>query len=282
MIKLSDKAMNKKMNRIAASLFVAGALLACVSMATKPNNNRPAPLSDHEPVVIAENNTLDKTPVLIQELVKGLDIDVRNSAYLILQEVKNNEDYKWDEGNGAISYFVLGSIIEPMGNDPAIYNMLQDDVDACIKTSGSDNDCWRLWMKISPTWKAQVLDKIYASEKLQNMLYEWIKPELIRVVGNFEETKTTYLKGTIDHMIDYTASYDHQKEKLFYTTCVNYNDLDLFTTGYRIVDMNADYDVVLNPYRRLETWVYRRVEEGSMTTAEINVWLKRLKKDLDI
>jgi hypothetical protein len=109
-------------------------------------------------VVIAKNNTLAKTPDAIQNLVKGLDIDVRNSAYLILQNAKNNEDYKWDEGNGAISYFVLGSLIEPMGSDVAIANMLMDDVKDCIAAKGEDSDCWMMYMGISPTWKSQVLD----------------------------------------------------------------------------------------------------------------------------
>lgn len=275
--------MNKKMTKMAASLLAAGALFACISMATRPSENRPAPLNDHDPIILAKDNTLAKTPDSIQQLVQGLDIDVRNSAYLILQEVRDNEDYKWDEGNGSISYFVLGSIIDPMGSDRAIGNILADDVDACLQVNGPDSDCWKIYMQGSPTWKARVLDKIYASPNLQNVLYNWIKPELIRVVHGFNETKMAYLKGAFDHMIDYTASYNHQAEKEFYTACINDNDPDVFTTGYRVEDMAVDYfGAVVNPYRRLETWVFRRVEEGSMTAAEINVWLKRLRKDLDI
>lgn len=274
--------MNKTFKGIAALLLAAGTLFACISMAMKPKDNRTTPLLDHDPVVVAENNTLGMTPDAIQSLVKGLDVDVRNSAYLILQEVRNNDDYKWDEGNGAISYFVLGNIISPMGRDEAISNMLQDDVEECYENNGSDSDCWRLFMQISPTWKTRVLDKIYASENLQNVLYNWIKPELISVIGSFNETKMSYLTGAFNHMIDYTASYNHQAEKRFYNACVANDDLDMFNTGYRIVDMDIDYNVVANPYRRLETWVYRRVEEGSMTAGQINTWLKRLKNDLNM
>lgn len=270
--------MKKTFKGIAALLLAAGALFACISMAMR----QPAPLRDHDPVVIAENNTLGMTPEAIQSLVKGLDVDVRNSAYLILQEVRNNDDYKWDEGNGAISYFVLGNIISPMGRDVAIGNMLQDDVEECYENNGPDSDCWRLFMQISPTWKTRVLDKIYASENLQNVLYNWIKLELISVIGSFNGTKMTYLKGAFNHMIDYTASYNHQTEKKFYNACLAVEDPDLFTTGYRVEDMMIDYDVVVNPYRRLETWVYRRVEEGSMTAGQINTWLKRLKNDLNM
>ena len=274
--------MNRTISKIAASLLVAGTLFTCISMVTRSNDNSSAPLRDHDPVVIAKNNTLAKTPDAIQNLVKGLDIDVRNSAYLILQNAKNNEDYKWDEGNGAISYFVLGSLIEPMGSDVAIANMLMDDVKDCIAAKGEDSDCWMMYMGISPTWKSQVLDKIYASEKLQNVLYAWIKPELIKVVSGFNPTKKTYLKGAFDHMIFYTASYNHQKEKNFYKACMANNDPSLFTSGYRIVDMDSDYSVVANPYRRLETWVYRRVEEKTMTAQQINTWLKKLQKDLSL
>ena len=86
-------------------------------------------------------------------------------------------------------------------------------------------------------------------------------------------------------MIDYTSSYNHKKEKDFYNLCLANDNSDLFTCVYKIVDISQgayDYTDVANPYRRLETWVYRRVEEGSMTADQINTWLKKLKKDLGI
>ena len=277
--------MKKTFKGIAASLLAAGALFACLSMATKPNNGT-APLRDHDPVTIARNNTLAKTPAEIENLVKGLNIDIRNSAYLILQEVKANDNYTWGEStNEKIDYFVLYTIISPTNSDVAISNLASDDMNNCIGAYGKNSNCYEIMWHGSPTWKARVIDKILASESLQNTLYNWVKPELVRVVGSFNSTKKLYLKNTLEHMINYTATYNHKAEKDFYNICLVNDDLDAFTCAYRIKDKNNlefDYDDIANPYRRLETWVYRRVDEGAMTAAQINTWLKKLKSDLKI
>ena len=159
-----------------------------------------------------------------------------------------------------------------MRDDPAINNIAVDDFNNCAAGKGDDNvECYRIYYTTgSPAWKTQVVDKILASESLQNIVYEWIKPELIRVVRSFDDTRMAYLKGAIDHMIDYTSHYNHQAEKNFYNECVDAEDLDEFTSGYT------------NPYRRLETWVYRRVEDKTMSAQQINTWLKKIKKDLNV
>ena len=275
--------MKKTFKGFAALLLAAGTFFACLSMVTKPNNGS-APLRDHDPVIIAKNNTLSKTPTEIENLVKGLNIDIRNSAYLILQEVKTNDSYTWGEStNEKIDYFVLYSIISPTNGDVAISNLATDDMNNCFGAYGDNGNCYEIMWHGGPTWKARVVDKILSSESLQNILYNWVKPELIRVVGSFNSAKKSYLKSTLDHMINYTANYNHKAEKDFYNICLVNDDLDSFTCAYRIKDKNNlvfDYNDIANPYRRLETWVYRRVEEGSMTASQINTWLKKLKNDL--
>ena len=230
----------------------------------------------HMPVDFAEDNTLAKTPAAIENLVSGFNIDIRNSAYRILQRVEEDDSYEW-----GIPYFVQDNILTPMRDDPAIYNLAVDDYNECLANKG--NECYSLFYTTgSPRWKTQVVDKILASESLLNIVYEWIKPELIRVVRSFDDTRMAYLKGAMDHMIDYTSHYNHQAEKNFYNACVDAEYLDMFTTGYRVVNMTVDYSEVANPYRRLETWVYRRVEDKTMSAKQINTWLKRIKKDLAI
>ena len=84
----------------------------------------------------------------------------------------------------------------------------------------------------------------------------------------------------MNHMIQYTANYNHQAEKKFYNDCCSSPyGADLFVHPGKIVDMAPVDDGITSPYRFLETWVYRRVEDGSMTAARINQWLKKIKND---
>ena len=50
----------------------------------------------------------------------------------------------------------------------------------------------------------------------------------------------------------------------------------------KIVDMAPVDDEITSPYRFLETWVYRRVEDGTMSAEQINQWLKKIKADTGI
>jgi len=276
--------MKKTSKGIAASLLMAVAILASVSMTNKPMDSQP-PLSDYNPVVVANNNTLAKTPPEIQNLVKGLNIDIRNSAFLILQQVKDIKDYQWGEStDDGIALFVHYSIVAPTNDDPAVYNLSVDDRNNCIAAYGDNDNCWEMTYYGGPTWKSRVVDKILSSENLQNVLYKWLKPELVRLVGSLDNVQKLYMKSVVNHMIDYTAAYNHNSEQAFYLACLENDNTDAFTSIY-VKDRNTmeqDWDHVANPYRRLETWVYRRVEDGTMTAAQINTWLKKLKTDLQL
>ena len=277
--------MKKTFKGIAATLLAAGAIFACFSMATKPIDNATASrmAADHLEVTRAENNTLASTPAEIGNLVKGLNIDIRNSAYLILQKVKCKECDAGDFlDNFGIAYFVNDFIMTPTNQDPAIYNLAVDDYNDCVATYGEDGDCYKIMYSGGPTWKTRVIDRLLSSERLQTALYQWILPELKRVVGSYDPTRKAIVSSAINHMIAYTSDYDHRAESAFYKACAANGDLDMFTSAYRIVDMEYDFDHVSNPYRRLETWVYRRVADNTMTASQINTWLKRLKADLGL
>lgn len=280
---------------IAAALTMLIALGGCNSapvsdaQASVPQNQFPLDfyLFKARPVEFASGNTLGNTPADIQRLVSGFDIDIRNSTYLILQTVKNDKSYTYSTGNTAQMVFTMTSVIYPMYEDPAIINAMAKDYNDCIRSvgvarlnRGEGNHCSEQW---GTTWKSQVIRGLLSSTSLQNSLYTWVKPELRNVVNGFDSQKRTYMKNALDHMIAYTANYDHQAEKQFYRDCCNsaYGE-GLFVYTGRIVNMRPADDAVVNPYRFLETWVYRRVEERTMTAAQINSWLRRIKTDMGL
>ena len=241
----------------------------------------------HVPVELASGNTLATTPADLQDIVSGFDIDLRNSAYLILQKVKNDDLYTNGSGKYREFLFTLGSILYPAIDDPGVLNAMAKDYNDCVKeigverlNQGEGQQCSEQWGK---SWKTQVVDKFLRSSALQNSLYTWVKPEMRRVFNALNSDQRVLMKNAFDHMISYTANYNHQTEKQFYRDCCNssYGE-HLFVLPYKIVDMTPNTDVVVNPYRFLETWVYRRVEDNTMTVAQINEWLRKIKVDMGV
>lgn len=91
--------MKKTPTSIAAALTILLALSGCNS-----NNNSKEESSSLNwtleqflippyPVETATGNTLSSTPDDILNLVSDFDIDIRNSAFLILQNAQNNKSY---------------------------------------------------------------------------------------------------------------------------------------------------------------------------------------------
>lgn len=239
-----------------------------------------------QPVERAQGNTLAETPADLQNLVSGMDIDLRNSTYLILQSVESDKSYAYNSGTKADFAFTMTNIIYPMYLDPAITNVMAKDYNDCIKSIGEERlnkgegrQCGDLWGK---TWKTRVINRLLSSSSLQNSLYEWVKPELRRVINKMDSDQRSRMRNALAHMISYTANYNHQKEKTFYNNCLNsaYGAW-LFNFPGKIVDMKPvdSDDCSENPYRHLETWVYRRVDEGSMSASQINNWLRKVRSD---
>lgn len=287
--------MKNTLTTIAAALTMLFVLSGCNSSpisdakASSPQNRFPLEfyLFKDRPVTFAYGNTLGNTPADIQKLVTGFDIDIRNSTYLILQTVKNDKSYSYSSGNMAQMVFTMSNIIYPMYEDPAIINAMATDYNSCIRSigvtrlnRGEGQQCSEQW---GTTWKSQVINGLLRSPSLQNSLYTWVKPELRNVVNDLNSQQRIFMKNALDHMIAYTANYNHQAEKQFYRDCCNsaYGE-NLFVYTGRIVNLRPADDAVINPYRFLETWVYRRVEERTMTAAQINGWLKRIKTDMGI
>lgn len=239
-------------------------------------------------VPIATNNTLGSTPADIKNLVSSFDIDIRNSTYNILHMLLDVQ--MWDniakysknrnEKLNVFSYDVFYLIY----SDKGVRRARQVHHNDCIRSvgltrlnKGDFGNCW------DDVWKMEVLDVLMKSPKLQNSLYEWVRPELRRVYHQFNSEQKDLFASTINHMIEYTSNYNHQKEKNFYKKCVSQEKEYNFVCEYRIVNDECDWDSeIVNPYRCLEAWVYRRVEEKTMTASQIKNWLVRIKQDLKI
>ena len=184
--------MNKKINRIAAMLLTSGVLLACLSMSIQPYDNK-SMMRDYDPVVVAKNNTLAQTPTEIENLAKGLNIDLRNSAYMILQRVKESDSYKWGENsNEQIDFFVLYNLIEPTNDDPAVRNLAEDDMNDCLGAYGDQGNCYEILWYGSTTWKARVIDKILTT----NLIYQ--TPELLEREWYINCDMSKYIAYIID------------------------------------------------------------------------------------
>lgn len=240
------------------------------------------------PVEIATGNTLSSTPADIRDLVSDFDIDIRNSAYLILKNAKNDKSYTQVSGKQSEYYFLMVGLVFSIYNDPGVANAMATDYNDCIRSvgveglkNGEGSQCGEKW---GQTWKNRVFKRLFAHQSLQNSLYEWLRPELFRMVNNLDNSRRTYMSNAIDHMIAYTENYDHQAEKNFYRDCKNskYGE-KLFVLPYRIVNMTPmEEEGVVNPYRYFETWVYRRVEEGTMSANQINIWLRKVKTEMGL
>ena len=244
-------------------------------------------LIDLEEVVYDnELNSLDPTPKELNELVAETGVDIRNSLYLILYGMS---DYNWQQEYNLENEreFIEENILDNMVSDPAIHNLYYKDYNSCVESTDlkrlnkEGNPCWDVVTGWGPTWRSRFVEKILTSKHLQEILYEWVKPTLIHYAYNeCLWTQKMCMVNAINHMIVYTANYDHQAEKAFYNACLQTKYGESLFNENHVVDMCPDYSEVGNPYRKLETWVYRRVEEGSMDAGQIHNWLVRIRHDL--
>lgn len=242
------------------------------------------------PVFYAENNSLAETPSEIQELVEGTGVDIRNSIFLMLtSEYGFSKYYDREHFSPELEEkFIQFEILYKLRSDPAILNVYARDYNQWIKEVGLEGihkgdfpiDKLSGW---GITWKTRFNDRLLTSEELQNILYDWVKPELKHFVQRCDDVQKMYLADAFNHMIVYTSQYDHQAEKDFYQACCASDyGTNLFITTRKIVDMKPTGIEEANPFRHLEAWVYRRVEEDSMSADQIHDWLIRIKEDLNL
>ena len=239
-------------------------------------------------VEYADDNMLAPTPAEIEELVVSTKVDIRNSIYQILAQLPDYEEqYEYDKESK--EEFITWNIIDNMVSDPAIFNVRKKDYKDCVKSATQDEmededfSCWSLMNWWGSTWRSRFITPLLSSERLQNTMYEWVKPILKHAFDECQLHQKMFIVDAINHMLAYTSKYDHQTEKEFYMACCDseYGE-DLFNCTEELYDMEPEFGTVGNPYRPLETWVYRRVEEQSMSAEQIHYWLVRIKADLDL
>ena len=247
---------------------------------------------DYKEVETIEPNPLSVMPSDLDSLVQGTGVDLRNSAYGILCGImKENRDYYDVQsfGNCMIEHFVTYGFIDKMLDDPAITNVRLRDFNECMDETKEDEEdpehsgCKDELKGWGHTWKTCFANNLLASERLQNILYDWLKPVLQNLYDESDIKVKMCMADVVNHMIEYTAHYDHYAESKFYNDCLDsrYGE-DLFNTTYEIEDMEPHRYYIENPYRPFETWVFRRVNEGSMTATQIHSWLVRVRKDLNL
>ena len=123
------------------------------------------------------------------------DIDIRNSAYLILRNAKNDKSYAQVSGKQSEYDFFMVGMVYSIYNDPGVANAMATDYNDCIRSIGAERlnkgegmQCSKMWGR---TWKNRVFDRLFANPALQNSLYGWLKPELSRMVNSFDNSKRT-------------------------------------------------------------------------------------------
>lgn len=216
-------------------------------------------------------NDLPEAPDGMKQLSNSIGVDLRNSAYYWLNQIKNG-DYYGEEIVYVVWWLMYGWI------DPAIENYQAREYNNCIRrysaeelNNGSYQNC-----SYGQTFFDNVTNRIYSSSTLQNQIYNWLLPSAKKTVNALDSNRRRMLVSTINHMVDFTANYNYSAELNFYNICMSNGK------EYQFSDGRSANDVVVNPYRKAETWVFRRVRSNQMTAAEIHDWFVKLKRDLGV
>lgn len=247
---------------------------------------------DYNEVQTIESNPLSDMPSDLDSLIQGTEVDLRNSAYgILLGIMKENQDYYDAQyfDNSMVKHFVTYGFLGKMLVDPAIANVRYRDFNECLDEAKEDEEdpehygCYDELNGWGYTWKTVFVNKLLASERMQKVLYDWLKPVLQNLYDESDVKVKMCMTYAVNHMLEYTAHYDHSAECRFYYECLEseYGE-DLFNSTYEIEDMEPLWYSIENPCRPFETWVFRRVSEGSMTATQIHSWLVRIKKDLNL
>ena len=132
------------------------------------------------------------------------------------------------------------------------------------------------------TFKNNIAYKVYSSTVLQEIAYNWLLPEWKNALSKMNSDKKRLISEILNHMISYTVNYNYKNDLDFYNSCNNGKEY-LFTSTFEITNGEANYEKgIKNPYRKAEAWVFRRVNQNQMTAGEINAWLVKIKKDLQL
>jgi len=220
-------------------------------------------------------------PTQLSEMAAPLDVDIRSAAYFWIKAIKEFNYTLYSRARIRKDY---PAFFIPYG----IFN-LADYMDESINASGNKDyrscldkgmlpvEAVKCYLK---SFREKLMYRIYASQELQEITYAWLRPEWEKALTEMDSERKDILREIIEHCISYTNNYNYQKELNFFNQ-YQWDREYLFTTTYDIINGEPDYEKgITKPYRKAEAWIFRRVHQNHMTANEINVWLKRIKKDL--
>jgi hypothetical protein len=231
------------------------------------------------------DNNVSAVPTELSKLTAGTKIDLRNSVYIWISTVENFDHKK--PGYGNITqyeqpvFFIPYAIFNLAGNlDPMILESGKNDLQKCVDSGIEINEAYNTCYL--STFKNNIAYKVYSSATLQQVAYNWLLPEWKKSLSKMDSDKKRLISDILNHMIKYTANYNHKKELDFFNSCKNGKEY-LFTSTYEIINGEPNYENgTKHPYRKAEAWVFRRINQNHMTAVEINNWLVKLKSDLQL
>lgn len=273
------------------TIFITLTILFLLSCNQPDTNNLNHPISqneEHKDPEIRDNyypdNKVSAIPPKLANLADGTKIDLRNSVYLWIRTVENFDhripNYAYSRFSSIKQqpvFFIPYALFNLGSNfDPMILATSREDMKKCIDSGMKRDVAYQIcWLN---TFRNKILYKIYASPSLQLITYNWIMPEWKKSFNQMDDDKKRLISEILNHVIIYTENYDHLKELKFYNKCKNGKEY-LFSSVFEEIDGEIE---LTNPYRKAETWVFRRVYHNHMTASEINTWLVKIKNDLNL
>jgi len=219
-------------------------------------------------------------PSALSVLANPLNIDLRSIAYFWIKTLKEFDYTGFDvteKPQDYPAYFIAYALF--YSDNQQISKSGMKDYDDCVKNGSSPEEAVKCFLR---SFKEKLMYRIYSSKELQEEAYMWLLPEWQEALAGMQNERKKIISDIINHCISYTKNYNYSKELNFYNQCQGDKEY-LFTTTARIVNGVPDYDNgIVNPYRKAEAWIFRRVHMKHMTAAEINSWLKRIKKDVKL
>lgn len=117
------------------------------------------------------------------------------------------------------------------------------------------------------------LFEIMKSDELRDVAYKWAKPVYIEA---FKKIPDDYQRIYIEigkHAVDYLDDFSYRKEKRYLKKLRKANEEWKFT----IYAPDGSKPV----YRKIEAFIYRRIDHKDMSKKELQEWAKRLLADLE-
>jgi hypothetical protein len=231
------------------------------------------------------DNLIPNPPNEILSMAKPLDIEIRNAAYKWIKAVKEY-NYKrglFTEYNETKEYptFFIAYAIFNLGDywDKSIIDSGNKDYRNCINSGMSTQEAYGCFLK---SFKERFMYRLYSSPALQEATYNWLLPEWKNAIATMNNERKQLIREILNHSIKYTQNYNYQKELNFFNQCKGEKE-HFFTATFPIVNGELVFDSGSNkPYRKVEAWIFRRIHQKHMTAGEINQWLLRIKRDLNI